>query len=569
MLAPFLQTSQVVVKNPILRRAAKKDESHAQSPEARPSDKSPGVLTRYAASIVLTAVALAATFAMLPVLRYSVFIFCVGAVAVSAWFGGKGPGILSSIFAVLAVDYFFIPPVGVLVPASPADLIPAFIFIAVSVGISSLTDSLRRERVRAVRAAAESGRSAALARQAANDLKLQSEQMEAFAADLDALHRMGGILASELDAKTINPTAVRTATELTGAEYGAFSTEFKERKTIRSDDLLADPRFGDTSPFDRIAPGDTPVRSGLAVPVVSRTGDVLGSLVLGHSRTAAFTERHERIAMSIASWASVAKDNARLYAAERAARSEAEAANKAKSAFLATMSHELRTPLNAIGGYADLLEVGVHGELTEMQHRDVTRIKRSQRHLLSLINDILNFAKIEAGRVSYAVRPMIIADHLPELESLIAPQLKEKELEFEFRCRDPACAAYADPEKVQQIVLNLLSNAVKFTDRGGRIVLKCRADDEFVMIMVQDNGSGIAKSRLNMIFDPFIQLDRGTTSQHEGTGLGLSISRDLARAMGGDLIAESEVGEGSTFTLSLPLRPKTRPASTVAQRAQP
>jgi len=517
------------------------------------------VVAGYAASIAVTSAALALTFAMLPVLRCSVFIFCFGAVAVSAWFGGRGPGILSSIIAVLAADYFFLPPVGVLLPASPADLIPAFMFIAVSVGISSLTDSLHRARGRAVRAATESGLSAELARHTADELKHQSEQGKALAADLDALHRMGGTLASELDAKTIKPTVVRTATELTGAEYGAFSTEFKDRKTIRSDDLLADPRFGNGSPFDRIASGDAPMRSCLAVPVISRTGDVVGGLVLGHSRTAAFTERHERIAMSIACWASVATDNARLYAAERAARSEAESANKAKSAFLATMSHELRTPLNAIGGYADLLELGVHGELTEMQHRDVTRIKRSQRHLLSLINDILNFAKIEAGRVAFATRPMIIADYLPELESLIAPQLKEKELEFEFRCHDRACVAYADPEKVQQIVLNLLSNAVKFTDRGGRIVLKCRADDKFVMIMVQDTGAGIAESKLNMIFDPFIQLDRGTTSQHEGTGLGLSISRDLARAMGGDLIAESGVGKGSTFTLSLPLRPMTRP----------
>jgi len=273
--------------------------------------------------------------------------------------------------------------------------------------------------------------------------------------------------------------------------------------------------------------------------------------------------------MSVASWASVSLDNARLYKAERVARAESEAANKAKSAFLATMSHELRTPLNAIGGYADLLEVGVHGELTDLQQRDVTRIKRSQRHLLSLINDILNFAKIDSGKVEYATRAIVLIDDLPELETLIAPQLREKQIEYSLLCDDPDCSVYADPDKMQQILLNLLSNALKFTEPGGRITLGCRSVGDDVKIIVRDSGIGIAPAKLDTIFEPFIQLDRATTSQHEGTGLGLSISRDLARAMGGDLTVASEVGKGSGFTLVLPTQPPAKPTPPAASRVPP
>ncbi|HVF39685.1 MAG TPA: ATP-binding protein [Gemmatimonadaceae bacterium] len=370
---------------------------------------------------------------------------------------------------------------------------------------------------------------------------------------IEAINRLGAVLASELDPSRIEQTVARAATELTGAEFGTFSPAYRNEATVRSDDIVDDDRFRDNSPF--IQPAAADLRSYLAVPVMSRTGEQLGGLVFGHSQPDAFTERHERIANSIASWASVSMDNARLYAAERAARAEAESANKAKSSFLATMSHELRTPLNAIGGYADLLEVGVHGELTSLQQRDVSRIKRSQHNLLALINDILNFAKIEAGRVVYSKRPMVLGEHLPELESLIAPQLRERHLEYEYLCDDPTCVAYADPEKVQQVLLNLLSNAVKFTDQGGKITLGCAADGATMRIYVRDTGVGIAESKLETIFEPFIQLDRGTTSQHDGTGLGLSISRDLARGMGGDLIAESEPGKGSIFTLQLPMHP--------------
>jgi signal transduction histidine kinase len=234
------------------------------------------------------------------------------------------------------------------------------------------------------------------------------------------------------------------------------------------------------------------------------------------------------------------------------ARHQVEQANKAKSDFLATMSHELRTPLNAIGGYASLLLDEIRGPITPEQRLDLERINRSQRHLLSVINDILNFAKVEAGRLKLNLADISMNEALGGLESLVAPMLLEKKIAYEYRCCDPAFQAHADPERLQQILLNLLSNAAKFTPPGGSITVECGATRKWMRVQVTDTGVGIPQDKLQNIFEPFVQLEAGQMKHMGGTGLGLAISRDLARVMGGELKAKSEVGKGSTFILTLP-----------------
>jgi PAS domain S-box-containing protein len=239
------------------------------------------------------------------------------------------------------------------------------------------------------------------------------------------------------------------------------------------------------------------------------------------------------------------------------ARSEAEAANRIKGEFLAVMSHELRTPLNAIGGYAELMELGIRGPVSPQQREDLARIQKSQRHLLGLINGVLNYSRAEAGAVHYELRDTPLDVVLATCETLIAPQARAKGISLQLSECDDSLVARIDAEKVQQVIVNLLSNAVKFTSPGGSIVLACRRDDvrgdeRSVIVTVTDTGRGIAHDAIERIFEPFVQVDSRLTRTDEGIGLGLAISRDLARGMGGDLTADSTPGLGSTFTLRLP-----------------
>ena len=228
-----------------------------------------------------------------------------------------------------------------------------------------------------------------------------------------------------------------------------------------------------------------------------------------------------------------------------------EEANRAKAGFLAAMSHELRTPLNAIAGYTDLLLTGIGGAVSE-QHRDyLERIRGSQQHLLAIINDILNFSRIEAGQLEYRVESVSLRGVINAVVPMVEPQALTKSIAIEWHDNVDAVAS-ADHAKVEQILLNLLSNAVKFTPAGGRIDVGCASRAGRVVLSVTDNGIGIAPEDLGAIFQPFVQVGRSLTSPHEGTGLGLAISSDLATGMGGRLEVESAVGKGSTFTLTLP-----------------
>jgi PAS domain S-box-containing protein len=231
---------------------------------------------------------------------------------------------------------------------------------------------------------------------------------------------------------------------------------------------------------------------------------------------------------------------------------EVEAANKAKAEFLAAMSHELRTPLNAIGGFAELLSMEIHGPITEQQKHDLLRITSSQRHLLGIINDILNFSRIEAGRVEYNIEKLDLARTIGSVLQMLHPLAEVKAINLIKEECPPGISGLGDPSKTEQILINLLSNAVAFTEEGGTISVGCGFAEDGVWIRVRDTGVGIPREKQESIFEPFVQVGRSLTTAHRGTGLGLSISRDLARGMSGDLTVESKVGQGSSFTLWLP-----------------
>jgi len=319
----------------------------------------------------------------------------------------------------------------------------------------------------------------------------------------------------------------------------------------------------------------------LVVPLVAR-GLTLGALTLCMTESGRrYDETDRGLALEVAQRAALAVDNARLYREAEGARADAErerreaerqrteaerlraaaeAANAAKSQFLSTMSHELRTPLNAIGGYTELLTLGLRGPLTDHQRQDLERIRRANQHLMALVTDILNFARLDAGQLEYRLADVELATVVADVESLIGPQLVAKGVAFDHDgCApdtpDQPHGVRADPEKLRQVLLNLMNNAVKFTERGGRVALACETDAAggVVHVRVADTGRGIPADQLERIFEPFVQVDRHRTPEsQQGVGLGLAISRELARGMGGDLTVESTPGVGSTFTLTLP-----------------
>jgi PAS domain S-box-containing protein len=270
--------------------------------------------------------------------------------------------------------------------------------------------------------------------------------------------------------------------------------------------------------------------------------------------TALFDEQHTLIGFAKVTRDLTERRAAQLREIEDARRiAEADASNRAKAGFLAAMSHELRTPLNAIAGYAQLMDEGIGGDVSEQQREWLTRIRNSQQHLLGIVNDLLNYTRIEAGEVTYRTVDVPLHAVVDGVLAMVAPQAARKGQRLTHGPCIAEATARADRLKVEQIVLNLLSNAVKFTPEGGAIAVSCGVGPGVATIAVRDSGPGIPEEMRNAIFEPFVQLGRTLTSAHEGTGLGLPISRDLARAMQGDVTVSGAEGEGAVFTLTLPV----------------
>lgn len=293
------------------------------------------------------------------------------------------------------------------------------------------------------------------------------------------------------------------------------------------------------------------VQAVAAFPMVSG-GRTIGGLLVRFEAPHELNAADRAFMSALSRIAAEAFERARLFDAERHARAAAEGANRAKAAFLASMSHELRTPLQAALGFAQLMRTGVYGPVTEQQSEALERVERSQLHLRRLIDDILDFARLEAGRVRIDVGPVALDGLIQEVLRLEGPDAMKKQLQLTSQFAADGQRVLADRQRLLQILLNLVGNAIKFTPRGGRVSVEASSDDSRVLIQVRDTGVGIPPDRLHAVFEPFVQVDDALTRTAEGAGLGLAISRDLARAMGGDITLESEQGRGSTFTIELP-----------------
>jgi signal transduction histidine kinase len=450
---------------------------------------------RYALALATWAVALLFTYVLAPYLVKTIFILFWPAVFVSSWYAGRGPAYLTIVLSVLAVDHIMVAPRGFNVPQEPSDIVSLAFFLLLGAGVNELTTAFRRSRARAQVAETDSAARAAELQDQTIELEMQAEEL---------MRANTGLQQSE--------TRFRRLFEDTPLPMWVFDMESLRfldvnNSAIRqygfSRDEFLRMTVLDIRPPSEIGYLERALRDG-----VDAGADHRGTL--------------------------------------------AEDANQVKTDFLATMSHELRTPLNAIAGYAELLEMGIHGPVTVEQRTALERIQRSQRHLLGLINDILNFAKLSAGRVEYDIADVSVGRAVDSLEPLIEPQLRIKQLRFSREgCADDLVVR-ADEEKLSQILLNLLSNAIRFTAAEGTIAISCVGRDSVVRMEVRDTGIGIPSDRLGQIFEPFVQINRRLSAPSEGTGLGLAISRDLARAMGGDITVESELGRGSAFTLTLP-----------------
>ncbi len=352
--------------------------------------------------------------------------------------------------------------------------------------------------------------------------------------------------------------ALDSAREMTGRTFCHYAIQSEEPLVI--DDTEGDPVYREIPTVKSLGVG-----AYVGVPLVIDGNKALGSFCAIDLKPRQWTPREVEVLTELAAsakreielrLATKAERDARIEAEE--ARRAAEEANASKSMFLAMMSHELRTPLNAIGGYADLIDFGIHGPVTPAQSDALGKIKRSSKHLLGLINNVLNFSKVEAGQISYTIETVPVGPLVRETEAMIKPQMIASGLRYRSD-GDDLLAVRADPEKLRQIILNLLTNSLKFTESGGEITVEWgeigsteRSFEQMAYLRVRDTGAGIDKSKLQSIFEPFVQVDEGLRRTNDGVGLGLAISRLLAREMSGELVAESELGRGSTFTLTLP-----------------
>jgi PAS domain S-box-containing protein len=418
----------------------------------------------------------------------------------------------------------------------------------------------------------------AIKRAEADRMRLLQEH----AAVTETLNNVGAIVASDLDRTKVVQAVTDAATTLTTAEFGTFfynlvnesgesdmlhtisgvppeafssfpmprnrevfDQTFKGTAVIRSADITLDPRYGHNAPHHGMPLGHLPVRSYLAVPVKGRSSVVIGGLFFGHPSVGRFTEQHERLAVGIASWASVALENARMY-------TSVQEASRIKDDFLASLSHELRTPLNAILGYARMLRSGIVPP--DKKGKAVETIERNATSLTQIVEDVLDISRIVSGKIRLNVQSIDFPAIVRTAVDSVTLAADAKGVRIETVLDPDATPVSGDPERLQQVLWNLLSNAVKFTNRGGRVQVRLVRVDSHVEVAVSDTGIGIAPEFLPHVFERFRQADAGITRERGGLGLGLSIARRLTEMHGGTIeVSSGGINQGTTFWLKIPV----------------
>jgi PAS domain S-box-containing protein len=448
--------------------------------------------------------------------------------------------------------------------------------INVSLTVSPIKDSKGK-----IIAASKVARDITERKQAEQRLREQAEIIE-------TLNRTGQILSAELDLQRVAQVVTQASTELIGARFGAFfynvidnkgqssmqyqlcgvpremlahfqglqntdllGLAFRDQESLRIADVTKDKSYGKNSPYYGIG-NHLPVISYLAVPVISRSGTILGGLFFGHPMEGAFAERHEQIVQGLAAQAAISMDNAQLYELSQRDRVKAEAANRSKDEFLATVSHELRTPLNAILGWSDLLSKGNLDSASAK--RAIDTIARNAKSQAQLIEDILDVSRAITGKFRLTVGPVDLTTVIKAAIDSTQLAADAKGIQIQVICDPFIHPIMGDASRLQQVIWNLLSNAIKFTPTGGRIEVRLESAGSNLRVAISDTGQGISKDLLPFIFERFRQADSTTTRRYGGLGLGLAIVRHLVELHGGTVHAHSEgEGSGATFTLNLPL----------------
>ncbi len=420
------------------------------------------------------------------------------------------------------------------------------------------------------------------------ELEARTSELARSVGELRALGEVGQTVSSTLDLQTVLSTIVGHAVQLSGTsggiiyEYDEAKQEFLLRASQRMEDeaveaLRATPVRPGQGATGQAATTRAPVqvpnileqrestattvrpilarlgyRSVLAVPLL-REGRIMGALTVWRKEAGSFSPEVVNLLQTFATQSALAIHNARLFREIEEKGHQLELASKYKSQFLASMSHELRTPMNAVLGYTRMLLMNVYGELPEKVKDVHQRIDKSGRHLLGLINDVLDFSKIEAGQLALTINPYSIKDVIQAVVTGTQSLATEKKLELRITALADLPAASGDERRISQVLLNLVGNAIKFTD-AGEVRIGAAATNGALEVSVSDTGPGISAADQEHIFEEFRQAEGSVAQRKGGTGLGLAIAKKIVELHGGKLWVESEVGKGSTFTFTLPLR---------------